>query len=116
MESILNMLSSLGLRWWQHVIVRGLHEHCITAEVIDSILIPRIQLCPSDPAIVFRLCRRRFSIKIAFAVTVSKAKGQTLKRLAIFLPSPVFPHGQLYVAFSRSSTSDNVAAAIIEGY
>ena len=27
------MLSSLGLRWWQHMIIRGLLEHCIVAEV-----------------------------------------------------------------------------------
>jgi hypothetical protein len=58
------------------------------AEVTGSrkiIPIPRIRLCPSDPTIPFKLCRRRFPIKIAFAVPINKAQGQTLK------PSPVFP-------------------------
>jgi hypothetical protein len=42
-----------------------------------------------------------FPIKIAFAMAVNKAKGQTINRLGIYsLPSPVFPYGQLCVAFS----------------
>jgi hypothetical protein len=74
--------------------VRGLQGHRIAAEDIGSrktILIPRIQLRSPDPTIPFKLCRRRFPIKIAFAMTVSKAQGQTLKRVAIYPPSPVFP-------------------------
>jgi len=34
MESIWNTLASLGLRWWQHMIVRGLNEHYVASEVI----------------------------------------------------------------------------------
>jgi hypothetical protein len=30
----MNTLASLGLRWWQHMIVMGLHKHCTTAEVL----------------------------------------------------------------------------------
>ena len=44
--------ASLGLRWWHHMNVRILHGHCKAAEVTGSwktVLIPRIQLCPSDP-------------------------------------------------------------------
>ena len=53
------VLASLGLRWCQHMIVTGLDEHCIAAEVFGStkILIPRILLCPSDLSIPFKLCR-----------------------------------------------------------
>jgi len=36
-----------------------------------------------------------------FAVTVTKAQGQTFQRFAIYPPSPVFLLCQLYVAFSR---------------
>jgi len=41
-------LHSFGLRWWQHVTVRDLHQHCIAAEVIGprrTSLIPRVRLC-----------------------------------------------------------------------
>ena len=35
-------------------------------------------------------------------MTIDKAQGQTLSKVAIFLNDPVFRHGQLYVALSRS--------------
>ena len=34
-------------------------------------------------------------------MTINKALGQTLDRVGIYLPQPVFGHGQLYVARSR---------------
>jgi hypothetical protein len=63
-----------------------------------------------------KLCRRRFLIKNAFAMTISTAQGQSLKLVGICQPSPVFPHGRLYVTFSRSSSFDNVAVRIIDGH
>lgn len=98
MGSTWNMLASLGLRWWQGRIVRGLHEPCLTVAVIFSrktIFVPRIQLGPLNPTIPLELCRRPFLIKIAFAVTISKARGQTFKSVAIYAPSPAFCHGEL---------------------
>ena len=38
----------------------------------------------------------------------TKAQGQTAPRLGIYLPEPVFGHGQLYVALSRSTGFNNV--------
>jgi hypothetical protein len=35
-ESTWNMSASLGLRWWQHVILSSLHEYCIAAKVTGS--------------------------------------------------------------------------------
>ena len=40
---------------------------------------------------LFKLCRRRFPIKIAFAVTVSKAQRYTLKRVGLYPSYPVLP-------------------------
>jgi len=109
------MLASLG---WHHVIVRLLHQQCILAEVLgysQTILIPSIQLCPSDSTIPFNPCRSRFPIKIAFAMTLSKAQRQTLRRAGLYPPSPVFPHGQLCMSLSLSSSFDSVAVATVEG-
>jgi hypothetical protein len=87
------MLASLGLWWWQHMVVRGLDKHCIAVKVTGyrkTIITPSIQLRPSDPSIRFKQRIRRFPIKFASAVTSSKAQRQTLKRVAIYPPSPVF--------------------------
>jgi hypothetical protein len=82
------MLTLVGFWWWQHKIAKGLHENCIVAEVIGSrktILIARTQICPSDPIIPFKLCRRRFPFEIAFPMTANAAQGQTLERVGIYL-------------------------------
>jgi hypothetical protein len=110
MGSTFNVLASLGLRWWQH-------KHCIAAEVIGyrkSIIIPRIQLCPSDATIHFKLCRRRFPIKLVFAMTINMAQGQRLNVLECIIAC--FSHDQLCVVFFRTSSFDDVAVAIIEGH
>jgi hypothetical protein len=62
----------------------------------------------------FNLCRRRFPAKIAFAVKIKNAEGQKLKPVAVY-PTIVwvFPHGQMYVAFSRSCLFENVAFLIV---
>ena len=73
------------------MVVRGLNEHSITEEVIRfrTVLIPRIQLWPSDPTIPFELSRSRSLIKTAFAMTVNTAHGQKLKLVGVYLLSPM---------------------------
>lgn len=77
-------------------------------------LIPRITLSPSDKSIdfAFKLKRRQFPVQLAFAMTINKAQGQSVKHVGIDLRTPVFSHGQLYVALSRATSPHNIKVVL----
>ena len=62
--------------------------------------IPRIDLISQEGTLPIILKRRQFPVMLAFAMTINKSQGQSMLYLGIFLPDPVFGHGQLYVALS----------------
>ncbi len=77
-----------------------------------EVTIPRIILKPKDTEFPFDWSRRQFPVRVAFACTVNKSQGQTMKRVGVWLPAAVFGHGQLYVAVSRVGDPNNCTIAI----
>jgi len=71
-------------------------------------LLPRIPFRSGASEFPFILRRRQFPVRLAWAMSIHKAQGQTLKQCGVFLPAPVFTHGQLYVCASRSSSASGL--------
>jgi ATP-dependent exoDNAse (exonuclease V) alpha subunit len=45
---------------------------------------------------------------------INKSQGQTFDRVGIYLTEPVFSHGLLYVAFSRTTSREGVNVVVNE--
>lgn len=72
----------------------------------EDVFIPRIPLRPTD--LPFQFQRLQFPVRLAFAITINKSQGQTLKITGLHLETPCFSHGQLYVACSRVPCGNNL--------
>ena len=66
----------------------------------NCILILHITIIPFDTQLPFKLHRCQFPIYLAFAMTVNKSQGQSLKYVGLDFHTSVFTHGQFYVAVS----------------
>jgi hypothetical protein len=78
----------------------------------DIVFIPRMTLDADANLFPFKWSRRQFPVRVAFAMTINKAQGQTLRRVGVYLPSPCFTHGQLYVATSRVGLPEHLRFAV----
>ncbi|GFS84158.1 hypothetical protein TNCV_2365311 [Trichonephila clavipes] len=68
----------------------------------EDVLLLRIPMIPTDMPFEFK--RLQFPVRLAFAMTINKAQGQSLQVCGLNLENPCFSHGQLYVASSRVVT------------
>ena len=64
--------------------------------------LPRIAIYPNDSNLPFKFKRLQFPVRLAFAMSINKSQGQTLDKIALYVPGPLFAHGHLYVALSRT--------------
>ncbi len=117
-----NLCPAHGLCNGTRLIITALNVNIIQAKIMagdhagNEVMIPRIKLIDSPTTkLPFQLQRRQFPIKLAFAMTIHKAQGQSLGHVGLYLPEPIFSHGQLYVALSRATSHKNVHVMVRDG-
>ncbi|XP_033138010.1 ATP-dependent DNA helicase PIF1-like [Brassica rapa] len=114
-----NLNQKKGLCNGTRLIVTYLGERVIRGEIVTGshighkVDLPRIILSESVTKHPFTLERRQFPIRLCYAMTINKSQGQSLKGVVLYLPKPVFTHGQLYVGLSRVTTKSGLK--IIQG-
>uniref|UniRef100_A0A8R1EQA4 ATP-dependent DNA helicase n=1 Tax=Caenorhabditis japonica TaxID=281687 RepID=A0A8R1EQA4_CAEJA len=99
-----------------------LYSFAIGSNKGKDTFVPRIT-CYEDKNLPFHLKRTQFPVKLAFAISINKAQGQSFGRVGLYLPEDVFVHGQTYVALSRSknelfikSTSERLFNVVYSQY
>ena len=111
---IRNISQSEGLCNGTRLIIRGMQRHFLDVEIATGknkgsrYFIPKLGITPSDTDTPISLKRVQFPIRPAFAKTINKSQGSTLKEVGLYLNDPVFSHGQQYVALSRVARIDDI--------
>jgi len=109
-----NLNQSIGLCNGTRLIVKRLGQRVIEAQITignnvsKRVFIPRIIMSPSGTNWPFVLRHCQFPVRVAFAITINKNQGQTFNNVGVYLPSPVYSHGQLYVTISWVTSSANI--------
>ena len=105
---------SNGLCNGTRAILTGCERHVLQVHLLGGdhhgkqVFIPRIKFKFPEETIGFHMERKQFPVRLAFAMTINKSQGQSVKHVGIDLRNPVFTHGQLYVALFRCTSSANV--------
>ena len=116
------------------IFIRCIDNKLLECKVVGNlrvVLIPRITFIPKVGEFTFEWQRRQFPVKPAFATTINKSQGQTLRVAGIWLRTQVmnvhkvqlksklnsvkvFTHGQLYVACSRVGSPMSLKFAVMK--
>ncbi len=79
-----------------------------------EVYIPRITIEPSSEDLPIPLSCQQFPVRLAFAMTINKAQGQSVTHVGLDLRTAVFAHGQLYVALSRCTSPLHIKVLFAE--
>lgn len=115
---IRNIDQCRGLCNGTRLLISDMGNHLLNCKVLtgkfsgEPVFIPRMTLVPSNTSLPVKFQRRQFPIIASFAMTINKSQGQTLSHVGLYIPKPVFSHGQLYVALSRVRNRNGIKILI----
>ncbi|GJT53957.1 ATP-dependent DNA helicase PIF1-like protein [Tanacetum coccineum] len=111
---------SQGLCNGTRLIITYLAQFVIHAKILtgshvgDNVIIHRNVMSSTKSKWPFILKQRQFPVKPCYAMTINKSQGQSLNYVGLYLPNPMFSHGQLYMALSRVTSPDGLKILMIE--
>jgi ATP-dependent DNA helicase PIF1 len=110
------LVTELGQRVLCCIVLTGdkVGTEVFIPKVGTEVFIPRIDLNTTDVKWPFTLQRRQFPVRVCYAMTINKNQGQTLSTVGLYLKQPVFTHGQLYVAISRTTSRSGLRILIVD--
>ncbi|XP_043687645.1 ATP-dependent DNA helicase PIF1-like [Telopea speciosissima] len=118
-----NLNPSQGECKGTRLICHQFQKNVILAEIAvgqfsgNLVPLPRIPLSPAkNEGYPFHLKREQFPIRLNFSMTINKSQGQTIPHVGVYLPEPVFSHGQLYVALSRGISMSTTKVLVKRDY
>jgi len=116
-----NLNKAMGLANGTRLIVTDLRHHTIKAQIVtqgnfymSEVVIPRIDLVTDNKQLPFQFRRRQYPVQLAYSMTIHKSQGQSFERMGIYIDTPLFTHGQLYVALSRVGKAGGIFMHIVD--
>lgn len=116
-----NLLPEQGLCNGSRGVVTRLLRNSVEIRILggdfdgQTRLIPRILTPSGKEDLPFILTRKQFPLRVCFAITINKSQGQTFHQVGLDLRTPVFSHGQFYVAVSRVTDPKGLFVLLPEG-
>jgi hypothetical protein len=102
------------------MVITSLRTYCIEVRLLGGDfdgqlrVIPRIKLSATDSSLGIPFSRKQFPIRLCFVMTINKSQGQSFHTVGLDLRTPVFTHGQFYVAVSRTSSVEGLSILLSE--
>ena len=98
---------SMGICNGTKLYVVNAHEHTLECIVLtgrakgNTVVLPRITLTDDSGNDTVRFKRKQFPVALAYACSIDKSQGQSLKSCGLLCRTECFSHGQCYTAYSR---------------
>jgi ATP-dependent exoDNAse (exonuclease V) alpha subunit len=112
-----NLDPKAGICNGTRVILTKIRSRVLEVRVLGTnktVFLPRIKFKVSESEVGFEFTRLQFPVQLAFSMTINKSQGQSVKKVGLDLRTPVFTHGQLYVALSQCTSQREIKVLLNE--